>query len=68
MYHTYVCVNAKLEYHTLSKHSVWPSLHTEPEMAVSRSLPWTYAVEHHTKTQILCETDLLCFHLTLTET
>ena len=37
-------------------------------MAVSRSLPWTYAVEHHMKTQLQCETDLLCFHLTLRET
>jgi hypothetical protein len=66
--HTYVCVNAKLEYHTLNKHSVWPSSHTQPEMAVSRNLPWTYAVEHHMKTQLQCETDILCFHLTLRET
>ena len=37
-------------------------------MAVSRSLPWTYAVEHHMRTQLQCQTGLMCFHLTLRET
>jgi hypothetical protein len=37
-------------------------------MAVSRSLPGTYAVEYHMKTQLKSERDLLCFHLTLRET